>query len=105
MSSLDWLTECPTPPPWAAYRALMACRLVALDKRPRVLPMGIGETLHRALAKLVITAAGDQSKTACGNLKLCASLKAGIKGATHAVGKRRLKRVRQRLGEEDEEAA
>ena len=83
----------------------MACRLVALDKRPGVLLTGIGETLRRSLAKLVITAAGDQAKTACGNLPLCAGLKAGTEGATHAVGKWRLERIRQRLGEEDEEAA
>ena len=48
--------------------------------------MGIGETLHRALAKLVMRAAGDQAKTVCGNLQQCAGLKSGIEGATHAVG-------------------
>ena len=31
-SLADWMAN--SPPPWAAYRALMACRLVALDKRP-----------------------------------------------------------------------
>ena len=40
--------------------------------------MGIGETLLGALAKLVLIAAGEQAKTACGNLQLCAGLKAGI---------------------------
>ena len=48
--------------------------------------MGIGETLRRDLAKLVMRAAGDQAKTACGNLQLCAGLKSGIEGATHDVG-------------------
>ena len=65
-------------PPWAAYRSLMACLLVALDKRPGVRPVGIGEMLRRALAKLAMRADGDQAKTVCGNLKLCAGLKAGI---------------------------
>ena len=80
----------------------MACRLVALDKRPGVRPVGIGETLHRALAKLVIRAAGDQAKKACGNLQLCAGLKAGTEGSNHAVGQRRLARVRLRRVEEEE---
>ena len=65
-------------PPWAAYHALMACCIVVLDKRPGVRPVGIGETLRRAMAKLVMRAAGDQAKTACGNLRLCAGLEAGI---------------------------
>lgn len=38
-----WLAN--DDPPWAAYRALMACRLIALDKRPGVCPIGIGETI------------------------------------------------------------
>ena len=73
-------------PPWAAYHALIACCLVALDKIPGVRPVGIGETLRRSLAKLVMRAAGDQAKTACGNLQLCAGLEAGTEGATHAMG-------------------
>ena len=64
----DWMAN--FYPPWAAYRALMAYCLVALDKRPGVRPVGIGETLGRSLAKLVMRAAGDQDKTVCGNLQL-----------------------------------
>ena len=64
--------------------------------------MGIGETLCRALAKLVMRAAGDQAKTACGNFKLCAGLEAGIEEATHAVGQRRLARVQERRGDKEE---
>ena len=88
-------------PPWAAYCSLMACRLVALDKRPRVIPVVIGETICRALDKLVLRAAGDQAKIVCGNLQLCAGLKAGIEGATHALGQRRTERVRGRRREEE----
>ena len=80
----------------------MACRLVAFNKRPGVLPVGIGKTLRRALAKLVMRAAGDQVKTACGDLQLGAGLEAGIEGVTYAVGQRRLARVRERKGDEEE---
>ena len=72
----------------------MACRLVVLDKQPGLRPVVIGETLRRDLAKLVIRAAGDQAKTACGNLQMCVGLEAGIEGSTHAMGQRRLERVR-----------
>ena len=51
-SLADWMAN--SSPPWAAYCALLACHLVALDKRPGVRPMGIGETLRRALDKIVM---------------------------------------------------
>ena len=63
--------------------------------------MGIGETLLQDLAKLVMRAAGEQAKTACGNLQLCAGLEAGIEGAAHAVGQRRVEQVRSRRAEEE----
>ena len=71
-----WMANSPTP--WGAYRALMACHLLELNKRPGVCSVGIGETLCRALAKLVMRADGEQANKACGNLKLCSGLKAGI---------------------------
>ena len=43
----DWMSNSSLS--WEAYRALMACCLVALDKRPGVRPVVIGETLCRAL--------------------------------------------------------
>eukprot|EP00957_Ditylum_brightwellii_P181560 13829941-Ditylum_brightwellii.AAC.1 len=61
----DWLAN--RSPPWAAYRALMACRLVALDKCPGTRPVGIGEIIRRMVAKMVIRATGDEAKVACGN--------------------------------------
>ena len=46
-------------------------------------------------------AAEDQYKTACGKLQLCAGLKAGIEGETHALGQQRMEisRARHREGE------
>jgi hypothetical protein len=72
-------------PSWAAYRALMACRLVALDKCPGVRPVGIGEIYRRLFAKCILEVAGGQATMAAGNLNLCAGLPAGIEGAVHAV--------------------
>ena len=72
---------------------------MALDKRLGVRPVGIVETLCQDLAKIFMRAAGDQAKTACGNLQLCTGLEASIEGATHAVGKWRLERVQERRRE------
>ena len=58
--------------------------------------------LYQALSKLVIRAAGDQAKTACGNLQLCAGLEADIEGATHAAGQRKLERERAIRSEEED---
>ena len=72
-------------PPWAAYRAFMSNRLIALDKCPGVRPVGVGEVWRRLFAKCVIKVAGGQAKDACGTSQLCAGLEAGIEGAVHAV--------------------
>ena len=36
----DWMPN--FSPPWTAYRALMACYLIAMDNHPGVHPIGIG---------------------------------------------------------------
>ena len=86
----NWMDN--SSPPWAVYRALMAYRIVALDKRPGVRPLGIGDTLRHGIAKLIMRAAGDQTKTAWGSLQLCVGLEYGIEGETHAVAQRRWER-------------
>ena len=76
---------CSSNPPWASYRALMACRLIALDKQPGTRPVGIGDVFRRLMAKCVLALAGPHATAACGNLNLCAGLKSGVEGAVHAV--------------------
>ena len=84
-------------PPWAAYWALMANRLLTLDKCPGVRPVRIGEIWRRLLAKYVLHEAGAQVTEICGNDNLCAGLKADIDCAVHAV------RVQWATKEEEEE--
>ena len=56
----------------------MSYRLVDLDERPGVRPVGIGEKLCQALSKLVMRAAGNQAKMAYGNQQLCAGIESGM---------------------------
>ena len=79
--------------PFEAIRALVANRLVALDKCPGVRPVGIGEILRRLCAKCLLQACGDDVTDICGKDQLCSGLRAGIKGGIH---------VMQRLFEENE---
>jgi hypothetical protein len=79
----DWLAN--EHPPSAAYRVLMACQLVPLDKSPGVRPAGIGKVYRRLMAKCILKAIGHQATDAAGNLNLCAGLPARIKGAIHTV--------------------
>ncbi|MEM7495956.1 MAG: hypothetical protein AAF471_07510, partial [Myxococcota bacterium] len=65
--------------------ALMACRLIALDKKPGVRPIGIGEVFRRLFAKCVLRVCGSQAMALCGNFNLCAGLSAGMEGAIHAL--------------------
>ncbi len=81
--TVGWLAN--DQPPWVAYRALMACRLVALDKQPGTRPVGIGSAFRHLMAKTLLVVAGEQATLACGNTNLCAGLPAGIEGAVHAI--------------------
>ena len=47
-------------------------------------------------------ASGDQEKISCGNIQLCAGLKANIEGDTNAVVQRSLERVRRIIHDEEE---
>ena len=100
------LSECVdnSSPPWAAYHTIMGFHLVSLDKRLWVRPMGIGETLIRALANILMREAGVQANMSYGKLHLCAKIESGIEEATHDVGQRQIDRgERGDRGERDSE--
>ena len=59
-----WLSN--TYPPWEAYRAIFAGRLIGLDKCPGVRPVGIREILQRVLSKCVLNTCGKDVTHTCG---------------------------------------
>lgn len=71
--------------PWERIRGLMASRLVALDKRPGVRPIGVGECLRRLLGKCMAEVTGDEVTNACLQNQLCGGLSGGIEGAVHVM--------------------
>jgi hypothetical protein len=99
----EWLSN--ESPPWAAYRALVSQRLVALDKQPGVRPVAIGEIWQQCIAKGNLVVSGAEAKGTCGSVQLCAGLEAGIEGALHAVRLRAEtnKSLQFRAGEIDNE--
>ncbi len=80
---VEWLSN--ESPPWAAYRALMSQRLVALDKQPGVWPVAIGKIWQWCIAKGNLVGSGAEAKGTCRSVQLCAGLEAGIKGVLHGV--------------------
>ena len=71
--------------PWCSIRALLANRLIALNKNPGVRPIGIGETLRRIVGKAICWATRSDVEVSSGVDQLCAGVKMGIEAAFHAV--------------------
>ncbi len=65
--------------------ALLACRLIALDKCPGVRPIRICETARRIVSKAVLFVTKADVQDAAGPLQLCAGQMAGIEAAVHAM--------------------
>ena len=65
--------------------AMLACRLIALDKCPGIRPIGVCETARRIISKAVLHVARADLQDATGSLQLCAGQIAGIEAAVHAM--------------------
>ena len=70
---------------WDNIRALVANRLIALDKCPGVYPIGIGEALRRILGKTVALVTHADLEEVCEIDQLFSGLCSGLEVSIHAV--------------------
>jgi len=73
-----WLSN--DSPPFAAYCAVNSAQMLVADKKPGVRPLACGEIWMRLWADCLNTETKVGATTACGNVNLCAGLRAGIEG-------------------------
>ena len=52
----EWLSNGRTP--WSVYQDMTSGRLIALDKKPGIIPVGVRETWRRLMAKCLIWVTG-----------------------------------------------
>ena len=65
--------------------ALMASRLLPLDKNPGLRPIGVGEVLRRIIRKVVMTSLREEIISSVGSLQVCAGHERGCAAAVHAM--------------------
>ena len=68
-----------------ALSALLACRLVPLNKNPGVRPIGVGEVVRRIIGKAVMKVLKKDVMLAAGPLQTCSGIPSGGEAAVHAV--------------------
>ena len=71
----------------ATLKPFTACRLIALDKRPGVRPIGVCEVARRIAVKAILRVVDKDVEDACGYLQKCSGLPAGQEAAVHAMQK------------------
>jgi len=65
--------------------AFVPCRLISLDKKPRVRPNGIGDVSRKIIAKAILYVIRTDIQLAAGALQACAGHDAGAEAAVHAM--------------------
>ena len=69
----------------SSLEALVACRLIPLDKCPGVRPIGVGEVLRRLIGKTIGWALKEDIQFAAGPLQAATGLQGGAEAAIHAM--------------------
>ena len=65
--------------------ALVASRLIALDKNPGVRPIGIGEVVRRVIGKAILSVIKPDILDVTGCSQLCAGVSSACEGIVHTV--------------------
>ena len=65
--------------------ALLASRLIPLDKHPGLRPIGVGDVLRRITGKVVVSVLRKDVIASVGSLQVCAGHDAGCGAAVHAM--------------------
>ena len=76
---------CKQPVAPSGLSALVACRLIPLDKYPGIRPIGVGEVSRRIVAKAVMSVVKEDVTHAAGALQVCAGQEGGVEAAIHAM--------------------
>ena len=66
-------------------KALLSCRLIPLDKKPELQPIGVGEVLRKIVGKVIVSTLRDDMITLVGLLQVCAGQESGSEAAVHAM--------------------
>ena len=68
-----------------SLEAYLACRLVPLDKKPGLRPIGVGEVLRRIAGNDVMSVTREDVKESCSEVQMCAGHEAGCEAAIYAM--------------------
>lgn len=68
-----------------SLEGFLACRLVPLNKRPGVRPIGVGEVLRRICGKVIMAVMREDVIKSCSKIQMCAGQRAGSEAAIHAM--------------------
>uniref|UniRef100_A0A1X7T1Z7 Uncharacterized protein n=1 Tax=Amphimedon queenslandica TaxID=400682 RepID=A0A1X7T1Z7_AMPQE len=69
----------------SGLEALLASRLIALDKNPGVRPIGIGEVCRRLIGKAALCVLRQDVIDVTGSRQLCAGQKSACESIVHSV--------------------
>ena len=65
--------------------AFVACKLILLDRKPVVQPIGVGDVPRRIIAKAVLHVISNDIQLAAGALQTCAGHNPDLEAAIHAM--------------------